>query len=211
MKDIFEVRDNLVASFSQFSRSFTRVSAEDIKEVLDLEYQNGRYWPEPLIQVNPHYQTTNSVADLVKEGLLSPLCETLFSMNGNPLMLFHHQEQAIRKAKQKQSYILTTGTGSGKSLAFFIPIIDAILREKELDNTPRTRAILMYPMNALANSQLGEIQKFLNNHSSEDKPLNVVRYLLHQLWIIADIKLQLIRSEYLPFLQWHRETVFIKG
>jgi superfamily II DNA/RNA helicase len=176
MKDIFEFRDNLMSSFSQFSRSFTRVLAQDIKTVLDEEYGKGRFWPEPLIQVNPHYKTTSTISDLVKAEILHPLCETLFRLKGEPLTLFHHQEQAIRKARLKQSYVLTTGTGSGKSLAFFIPIIDAIIRAKQSDSTPRTRAIIMYPMNALANSQLGEINKFLDNYPAEGRSITVARY-----------------------------------
>ena len=177
MKDIFEYRDNLIESFSEFSRSFTRVSASDIKEVLDEEYGNGRFWPEPLIQVNPHYKKAHTITELVKLGLLHPLCDTLFRIKGNTLTLFNHQEQAIRKAHSKQSYVLTTGTGSGKSLAFFIPIIDAIIKGKEQDSTPRTRAIIVYPMNALANSQLGEINKFLDNHPDpEVRPITVARY-----------------------------------
>ncbi len=177
MKDIFEYRDNLIESFSEFSRSFTRVSASDIKEVLDAEYGNGRFWPEPLIQVNPHYKKAHTITELVQLGLLHPLCDTLFRIKGNTLTLFNHQEQAIRKAHSKQSYVLTTGTGSGKSLAFFIPIIDAIIKGKEQDSTPRTRAIIVYPMNALANSQLGEINKFLDNHPDpEARPITVARY-----------------------------------
>ncbi len=176
MKDIFDFRETLMDSFSKFSRSFTRVAAKDIKEVLEQEYANGRYWPEPLIQVNPHYKTTETVASLVSKNILSPACETLFKIKGNSITLFDHQEKAILKARDGQSYVLTTGTGSGKSLAFFIPIIDAILRQKEADPTPRTRAIILYPMNALANSQLGEINKFIDNYPSANKPITVARY-----------------------------------
>jgi hypothetical protein len=42
----------------------------------------------------------------------------------------------------------TTGTGSGKSLAYFIPIVDAVLKARADDPAPRTRAIVIYPMNA---------------------------------------------------------------
>ena len=175
MKDIFEFRNTLIDSFSKFSRSFTKVAAEDIKQTLDDEYAHGRYWPEPLIQVNPHYKTTHTVEELCDAGLLHPLCKDLFKINGNSLTLYHHQEQAIRKAREGESYVLTTGTGSGKSLAFFIPIIDSIIRAKERDSAPRTRAIIIYPMNALANSQMGEIQKFLENNNSSI-PVSVARY-----------------------------------
>lgn len=51
--------------------------------------------------------------------------------------------------------MVTTGTGSGKSLTQIVPIVDHVLR----NGTGRgVQAIIVYPMNALANSQLGELQ-----------------------------------------------------
>ena len=52
-----------------------------------------------------------------------------------------------------KSYVLTTGTGSGKSLAYIVPIVDAVLRETRRDGgrRPGVKAIVVYPMNALAN------------------------------------------------------------
>jgi ATP-dependent helicase YprA (DUF1998 family) len=57
--------------------------------------------------------------------------------------------------------VVTTGTGSGKSLCFFIPIVDSAIRSHRAGEAPRTRAIVIYPMNALANSQMKELEKFL--------------------------------------------------
>lgn len=61
-------------------------------------------------------------------------------------------------------------------MSFFIPIVDQILRSKEKDPTPRTRAIVIYPMNALANSQLEELNKFLHGYAADKKPFTVERY-----------------------------------
>ena len=61
--------------------------------------------------------------------------------------------------------MVTTGTGSGKSLSFFIHIIDRILKAKGQDSKPRMRAVVTYPMNALANSQLEELDKFLHGYA----------------------------------------------
>jgi ATP-dependent helicase YprA (DUF1998 family) len=44
------------------------------------------------------------------------------------LRLHHHQEQALNCAHQGVNYVLTTGTGSGKSLAYLVPIIDHVLK-----------------------------------------------------------------------------------
>src|SRR5690606_21702473 len=79
-----------------------------------------------------------------------------------PIRLFRHQEQSFHKAQARKNYIVTTGTGSGKSLCFFVPIIDRILKAKRAGDTPRTRAVVIYPMNALANSQLEELGKFVD-------------------------------------------------
>lgn len=65
------------------------------------------------------------------------------------------------KAVQGRNYIVTTGTGSGKSLCFYVPIINRILAARRAGEPRRTRAIVIYPMNALANSQREELEKFI--------------------------------------------------
>jgi Lhr-like helicase/very-short-patch-repair endonuclease len=167
--NVFEFRQNLITEYSDFTRSFSRIKADDIRKFVDDEYKSQKYWPEPLIQVNPNYQSGGTVQGLCEGGHLHVKCADIFRLKkssssaGLPLPLFKHQEEAISLAAAGESYVLTTGTGSGKSLSYFIPIVDACLKAKELDATPRTRAIVIYPMNALANSQLEELKKFLGS------------------------------------------------
>jgi Lhr-like helicase/very-short-patch-repair endonuclease len=165
--DVFEFRASLVKEYSDFTRSFTRIKADDIRNFIDAEYDSQKFWPEPLIQVNPNFREGGTVEAFVEAGHLHPLCADIFrfgktdSSAGYSLPLHKHQAEAISLAAAGESYVLTTGTGSGKSLAYFIPIVDACIKAKEADPTPRTRAIVVYPMNALANSQLEELKKFL--------------------------------------------------
>lgn len=58
--------------------------------------------------------------------------------------------------------MITTGTGSGKSLCVFVPVVDAIVRARKAGKARGTSTIIVYPMNALANSQLNEIEKFIS-------------------------------------------------
>ena len=181
MQDIFQLREKLIEEYRSFSRSFTHIGAEDIRQAVDAEYARQRYWPEPLIQINPNYQRAASVQTLAAEGSLHPACADLFRVGkaeGHPadMVLYRHQVEAIAKAKQGHSYVVTTGTGSGKSLSFFIPIIDRIISARQADPAPRTRAIVIYPMNALANSQLEELSKFLHGYADADRPFTVARY-----------------------------------
>ena len=155
--DVFSLRNQVVSEYGEFATSFTRIHADDIREQVEAIYASKRYWPEPLIQINANYKREHSIAHYAKDGSLDPQTAEIFK----DLTLFKHQEQAISLAASGSSYVVTTGTGSGKSLCFFIPIIDRVLREKKVDATKRTRAIVIYPMNALANSQREELIKFL--------------------------------------------------
>ncbi|MDO5710892.1 MAG: DEAD/DEAH box helicase, partial [Micrococcales bacterium] len=75
-----------------------------------------------------------------------------------PFSLYKHQREAIEAARSGGSYVLTTGTGSGKSLGYIVPIVDRVLRSA---SGRGIRAVVVYPMNALANSQREELDKFL--------------------------------------------------
>jgi len=179
--DVFEFRGKLVSDYAAFTRSFTRIQAEDIKRFVDEAYDSGRYWPAPLVQVNPNFKAGGTVEALVAAGALHPECSRIFRAGksgasmGVSLTLFKHQEEAISFAQSGESYVLTTGTGSGKSLAYFIPVVDAILKARAADAAPRTRAIVIYPMNALANSQLEELGKFLGDYG-DHPPVTYGRY-----------------------------------
>jgi len=181
MENVFNFRDELIAEYSSFSRSFVSIAASDIKDRVEKDYSDGRYWPQPLIQINPNYKRQGTVQELANDGVLHPLCGDIFRAGktegkSDPLSLYKHQIEALAKGQSKQSYVVTTGTGSGKSLAFFIPVVDAILKGKDKDPKARTRAIVIYPMNALANSQLEELEKFLFDFPVDDRPFTVARY-----------------------------------
>jgi ATP-dependent helicase YprA (DUF1998 family) len=147
----------------------------DIKAQVEAIYAEERYWPEPLIQINPSYKRTTDIKSLVAQGALDPRCADIFQTKGTPLSLYKHQEQAIALAEAGESYVVTTGTGSGKSLCFFIPIVHRVLVEKRRSGQARTRAIIIYPMNALANSQLEELGKFVGNVAGAP-PITFARY-----------------------------------
>ena len=140
----------------------------------------GLLWPEALIQLNPAFQPGHRIDELVDEGVLHKMCKQIFrrksedNPTGDPLRLHKHQEDAIRTAQLGRDYVLTTGTGSGKSLAYIIPIVDYVLRH---GSGKGTQAIIVYPMNALANSQMGELRKFLSLGFSDNKgPVTFERY-----------------------------------
>lgn len=161
--NVFELDGDLIERYEQFARSFTDIRSVDLKTQIDEIYDSGAFWPEPLIGLNPRYRSGGSVAALGGD----PSLPDVFSLGSprKPITLHRHQEQAFFKTKQAKNFIVTTGTGSGKSLCFFVPIIDRVLEVRRADDPRRTRAIIIYPMNALANSQLEELEKFIGGSS----------------------------------------------
>ena len=157
----FEFNHRLVDSYARFSRSFSTVRSTDLKAEIDRQYDAGRFWPDALLSLNPRYLQGPTVDELVVSGDLDEATGRIFRFGSTPLRFHRHQAQAIAKARAGQSYVVTTGTGSGKSLCFFVPVVDAIVRARKAGRPRRTSAIIVYPMNALANSQLNEIEKFI--------------------------------------------------
>jgi superfamily II DNA/RNA helicase/very-short-patch-repair endonuclease len=180
--DVFSYRDAVIGDYKQFTTSFTKIKAPDIKQFVDTKYDDGQYWPAPLIQLNPSFVAGDNVEGLVSKGVLHRACADIFRFGrdgrggqGVSAQLHKHQEEAIGIAQKQDSYVLTTGTGSGKSLSYILPIVDAVLKIKESNPKPSIKAIIIYPMNALVNSQLEELDKFLG-HYGDQKPVTYGRY-----------------------------------
>ncbi len=162
--DIFDFRDRLVADYADYVTSFIAIHDHRIQEEVDSELAQGLLWPEPSIGLNPAFAKGAWIDKLVSRGVLHQECSRIFRIkraaadSGSGLRLHRHQVEAVDAAAAGRNYVLTTGTGSGKSLAYIVPIVNAVLREQR---RPGIKAIVVYPMNALANSQEQELEKFL--------------------------------------------------
>lgn len=171
----FEFDHRLIDSYARFSRSFSTIRSEDLKSEIGRQYDAGRFWPDALLSLNPRYLEGPTVDDLVTSGDLDEATGRIFRFDETPLRFHRHQAQSIAKARAGQSYVVTTGTGSGKSLCFFVPVVDAIVRARKTGKPRRTSAIIVYPMNALANSQLKGIEDFLSKSGLPEDLKPVVR------------------------------------
>jgi ATP-dependent helicase YprA (DUF1998 family) len=181
--EVFRVRDQLIEDYRDFTGSFVDIHDKNIADHVRERMARGYQWPDPWLSLNPNFAPGGTITELVAERLLQPECERIFRLkNENPdgpvLRLHKHQREAIETARTGASYVLTTGTGSGKSLAYIIPIVDRVLAVKAAGTYRRgIKAIAVYPMNALANSQLGELQKFLTiGYPDGQPPVQFGRY-----------------------------------
>jgi ATP-dependent helicase YprA (DUF1998 family) len=135
-------------------------------------------WQEPYVSLSRPYRPGGTLQDLVTDHYLSTKIttvpffrapeETEASRSAHVAgsahaRLYHHQREAVRRlstspGREPHNTIIATGTGSGKTEAFLIPIINHCLLHPE----PGIQAVLVYPMNALANDQLRRLRRLLD-------------------------------------------------
>jgi tRNA A-37 threonylcarbamoyl transferase component Bud32/very-short-patch-repair endonuclease len=185
--DIFAVHQRLIGDYRGFTEGSAVIRDDRIAKFMDEDLDSKSQWPDPWLSLNPFFADGGSVTDLAGDGYLHQDCVKIFqtgktedgtSCDGQPIRFYRHQRDAIRAARGGDSYVLTTGTGSGKSLSYIVPIVDRVLRARAAgDRRKKVRAIIVYPMNALANSQLKELERYLKYGFPADRqPVTFERY-----------------------------------
>ncbi|MCE7937239.1 MAG: DUF1998 domain-containing protein [Chloroflexi bacterium CFX6] len=111
----------------------------------------------PYISLSRAFRPGAAVRQLVDEGLLHPLLASLHPHD----RLYGHQEEAIRAIAAGQTTLVSTGTGSGKTECFLYPIISHCLNLRDQGAPAGITAVLVYPMNALAEDQIGRLRALL--------------------------------------------------
>lgn len=177
---IFKLSESIIQDYSNYVYSFINISDTRIRKFVEEQLrEKNKLWPEPLVQLNPSYELADTVRDLCLRGSLHPLCEKIFfdSKQNQSVRLYRHQQEAIEIALKGEPFVVTSGTGSGKSLCYFIPIFNSILNNNPQDT--KVRAIVVYPMNALVNSQfnaLEEISQSFQKRTGNSLPVKFAKY-----------------------------------
>ncbi len=169
--DAFALRDAVVGEYRDYVESFVHILDPRLDDFVQQQLTRGELWPEAILQLNPAFDRGRTLGQLRDEGVLAPETARFF---GEGLRLHRHQEQAIDLAQRRASFVVTTGTGSGKSLTYLLPIVDRVVRD-EPGRFGGVRAIIVYPMNALINSQLEALESYQRQHYP-DAPIRFDRY-----------------------------------
>lgn len=108
------------------------------------------------------------------EGVSVPFTNLTPEMYGKSFRPYKHQVEAFQRLQWKapKSTIVATGTGSGKTECFLYPILDYCLACEE----EGIKAILIYPMNALASDQGKRLAKLISRISRAGKQLRAAVY-----------------------------------
>lgn len=169
--NIISQYDDLTSRYKEYIRSFVYIKDERIREMVDQAIDRKEMWPPALIQFNPCFATGGGLQDMIDKGL--PIHPNLMRFFGRDAF-YLHQQQAIELGCQDREFVITSGTGSGKSRAFMATIFNFLLSHPgEYDG--QTIAIIVYPMNALINSQYNELKHY-EEAWGEDCPFTFGQY-----------------------------------
>jgi len=167
--DALNLHSKIVSGYEEYIRSFIDIHDDDIRTKVEQELSGNKLWPEPLIQFNPSFERNLSVADLVKDGVLHDEIGRVF----HGYTLYTHQVEAITLGAKAKSFVVTSGTGSGKSVTFLGSVFNHLFQN---GYGKGIQAVLVYPMNALINSQEEELKKFAKNYQEQTKSEFPIRF-----------------------------------
>ncbi|NMC72417.1 MAG: DEAD/DEAH box helicase [Myxococcales bacterium] len=113
----------------------------------------------PYVFIHSAFEEGPSVADLCADPKLGlhPVLKSVFPYES----LHKHQELTLRAIKGGRHTVVATGTGSGKTEAFLLPVVDHALHLRDAGAAPGVAAVLVYPMNALVDDQLRRLRPLL--------------------------------------------------
>jgi superfamily II DNA/RNA helicase len=170
--DIFATHKDITRDYRDYINSFILIEDEKIRETVQSELESGKLWPEPLIQFNPAFRKAGRIDSLTETMGLHPGLADAFS----GFHLFEHQVAAIRHGVKEQDFVVTSGTGSGKSLTYVASILHHLLSNPVAEGI---QAVIVYPMNALINSQREALEGFAESyrkHAGSEFPIRFAQY-----------------------------------
>jgi ATP-dependent helicase YprA (DUF1998 family) len=113
----------------------------------------------PYISLSRPFRQGAAITELVREGIFHPHMRQ--RIPSEITHVYGHQEEAIRAIHGGRTTLVSTGTGSGKTECFLYPIISKCLSLRDSNASAGISAIIVYPMNALAEDQLGRLRSLL--------------------------------------------------
>jgi uncharacterized protein YbaR (Trm112 family) len=166
----FETLSHIQDMYRTYVHTFQKIKNPVIKDWMLKRMSDGTLlWRDPHIQLNRRFERGESLGGMVASGLLHQGTLSVFSatdssgrLTGTPIVPHKHQSDSIKAIlNEDANTIITTGTSSGKSFCFGIPVVSECLRMRE-QGLDGIKAIIVYPMNALANSQYEDFARRLH-------------------------------------------------
>src|SRR5439155_11376672 len=162
--------EHIQSTYRTYVYTFQKIKNPVIRDWIGTRISQGTLlWKEPYIQLNRRFKRGETLQEFVGTGLLDERVLKVFTkrdhenkLTDEPIIPYAHQSEAVRSIDEnKANTVITTSTSSGKSFCFGIPIVNECFRMRK-EGLDGIKAIIVYPMNALANSQYEDFAERLH-------------------------------------------------
>lgn len=163
--DVINATKNITHKYTRYLRTMFDIEDKEYKKLFEKEIDSiGSFSKGPYLDVVDSFESGSKIQDLIDEEILNK--DFKFIKDIYEKTLYVHQEKSIRRLLKGNNIIVSTGTGSGKTESFLIPILNYLMVQKEKNKSigPGVRALLVYPMNALANDQVSRLRNCLKDY-----------------------------------------------
>ncbi|MDR0870973.1 MAG: DEAD/DEAH box helicase, partial [Planctomycetaceae bacterium] len=156
--------EGLLRTFLQYQRSAYPFSSpvlnRQLHELLDLDkHRHTPLHKGPYVSLSQPFREGAKITDFVSRGIFHPHLRKIIPKQIE--RLYGHQQTAVESIHEGHPTVVSTGTGSGKTETFMYPIISRCLFLRDEDASPGITAVIVYPMNALAEDQLDRLRGLL--------------------------------------------------
>jgi len=87
--DVFALRNRVVADYKSYIESFVRIRDGQIDQFVRDKFASGALWPDPILQLNPAYESGGTLDELANLGIVQPGTAKYFrKFDGGPLRLY---------------------------------------------------------------------------------------------------------------------------
>lgn len=153
------VRSFLRYQLTAYPFADTRLHAQ-MRRLLSLdETRESPLLKGPYLSLSRPFRQGASVEDLIRACIFHPHMRQRIPAEIS--YVYGHQEEAIRAIRAGRATLVSTGTGSGKTECFLYPIVSKCLELRDANAPAGICAVIVYPMNALAEDQLGRLRSLL--------------------------------------------------
>ena len=164
--DPIQTKKKIETDYSEYLSSVLGVRDGEINRKTKKAIQAHRFVKGPYLEATLPFYAGRSLSELASDRIVSREFSTIHEDVHYERPLYQHQDEAVVKLSELgRNIIVATGTGSGKTECYMFPIFDYLMKEKEKGTLgPGVRALLLFPMNALANDQVKKLRQLLKNY-----------------------------------------------
>jgi len=155
--DFIKLSAEIEGRYRRYLRTTFYLRDPDLRNSFDQALQAGTLSRGPYLEVTPAYRRGQELRTLFPKIVGRTIDPKFLEAIDGHRSLYAHQEEAIKRVAAGRNIVVATGTGSGKTECFLYPIllhlVDEYMQGGGLHSKQGVRALVLYPMNALAYDQ----------------------------------------------------------